>query len=185
MASLPDLSLPATVPEMAMYHDRDASDGPFAIYALCDVDESDITGIIKNCDSACEVEGQVARPPRHRFPGGRLRDVVEYHVELAKEGQFDPKYFTVVACHDWRTKGVVIVALDEEEMQCKPDLLWIKAEDAGLALVNLQISNVGWEELKEDSLEITDELRSIQSLNFQFAKKYGRITRTKKDRYGG
>ena len=30
-----------------------------------------------------------------------------------------------------------------------------------------------------------DELRSIQSLNFQFAKKYGRITRTKKDRYGG
>jgi hypothetical protein len=80
---------------------------------------------------------------------------VEYHVELAKEAQFDPKYFTEVACHDWRTKGVVIVALDEEEMQCKPDLLWIKAEDAGLALVNLQISNVGWEELKEDSLEIT------------------------------
>jgi hypothetical protein len=110
---------------------------------------------------------------------------VEYHVELAKEGQFDPKYFTVVSYRDWRTKGVVIVALDEEEMQCKPDLLWIKAEDAGLALVNLQISNVGWEELKEDSLEITDELRSIQSLNFQFAKKYGRITRTKKDRYGG
>jgi hypothetical protein len=35
MASLPDLSLPATIPEMAVYHDREASDGPFAIYALC------------------------------------------------------------------------------------------------------------------------------------------------------
>jgi hypothetical protein len=48
---------------------------------------------------------------------------------------------------------VVIVALDDEEMQCKSDLLWVKAEDAGLALVNLQMSNVSWEELKEDSLD--------------------------------
>jgi len=48
MASLPDLSLPEqTVPEMAAYHDREASDAPFAIYALCDVDEDDITDIIK------------------------------------------------------------------------------------------------------------------------------------------
>lgn len=133
----------------------EASDAPFAIYTLCEVTEDDVTEIIKTCDSACEIEGQVLRPPRHRFPEGRLRDVVEYHVELAKEGQFDPKYFIEVACREWRTKGVVIVALDDEEMQCKPDLLWIKTEDVGLALVNLQISNMSWEELKEESLEIT------------------------------
>lgn len=77
---------------------------------------------------------------------------MEYHVGLGREGQFDPKYLIVVACRDWRTKGVVTVALDDEEMQCKPDLLWIKAEDAGLALVNLQVSNMSWEELKEGSL---------------------------------
>jgi hypothetical protein len=153
MASLPDLSLPATVPEMAVYHDREASDAPFAIYTLCDINEDDVTEIIETCDSACEIEGQIVRPPRHRFPEGRLGDIVEYHVGLAKEGQFDPKYFIVVACSEWRTKRVVIVALDDEEMQCQPDLLWIKVEDAGLALVNLQISNMSWEELKEDSLD--------------------------------
>lgn len=134
MASLLDLSLPETVPEMAAYHDREGSDAPFAVYTLCDVDEVDITEIIKICDAACEIDGQVIRPPRHHFPEGRLRDVVEYHVELARDGQFDPKYFMVVACPERRTKGVVIVALDDEDMQCKPDLLWLKAEDVGLAL---------------------------------------------------
>jgi hypothetical protein len=148
-----DLSLPDTVPEMANYHDQEAYDGPFAIYTLCDVDEDGVTDIVKTCESDCGVEGQVVRPPHHRFPGGRLRDIVEYHVELARNGQFDPKYFMVVACLEWRTKGVVIVALDDEEMQCKPDLLWINAKDAGLALVNLQLSNMSWEEFKEDSLE--------------------------------
>lgn len=137
---------------MAAYHDREGSDVPFAVYTLCSVDEVDITEIIKICDSACEIEGQVIRPPRHHFPEGRLRDVVEYHVELARDGQFDPKYFMVVACPERRLKGVVIVALDDDEMRCKPDLLWLKAEDSGLALVNLQMSNVSWEELKEDSL---------------------------------
>ena len=155
MTCLPDLSLPATVPEMAACHDQEASDAPFAIYALCDVDEDDILEIAKTCNSVCEIEGQVIRPPRQYFPGGRLRDGVQYHVGLAKEGQFDPKHFIVLACLDWRTEGVVIVTLDDEEMQCKPNLLWIKAEDAGLALVNLQISNMGWEELKEDSLDST------------------------------
>jgi hypothetical protein len=140
---------------MAACHDQEASDAPFAIYALCDVDEDDILEIAKTCNSVCEIEGQVIRPPRQYFPGGRLRDGVQYHVGLAKEGQFDPKHFIVLACLDWRTEGVVIVTLDDEEMQCKPNLLWIKAEDAGLALVNLQISNMGWEELKEDSLDST------------------------------
>ena len=61
MAFLPDLSLPATVPELAAYHDQETSDEPFAIYALCDVDEDDITDITKLCDSACEVEEQAIR----------------------------------------------------------------------------------------------------------------------------
>lgn len=78
---------------------------------------------------------------------------MEYHVGLAQDGQLDSRYLLVVACPEWRTKGVVIVALDDDEMRCKPDRLWLKAEDAGLALVNLQMSNVGWEELKEDSLD--------------------------------
>lgn len=153
MAPLPDLSFLATVPEMATYHGQEASDGPFAIYSLCDFDEDDITEITKICDAACELEGQSIRPPRRRFLGRRLRDVVEYHVGLAREGQFDPRYFMVVSCLDWRTQGLVVVTLDDEGMQCKPDVLWIKADDAGLALINLQISNVAWEQLKEDSMD--------------------------------
>lgn len=101
---------------------------------------------IETCDAACEVEWQVVRSPRHRFLEGRLRDVVEYHVGLSREGPFDPKCFMVVACRDWRTGGVVIVALDDDEMQCKPDLLWAKADDAGSALVNLQMSNMSCED---------------------------------------
>lgn len=66
MACLPDLSLAAIVPEMVAYHDREASDAPFAIYTLCDVDEDDVTEIIQTCDAACEIDGQVVRPPRHQ-----------------------------------------------------------------------------------------------------------------------
>ena len=41
-----------------------------------------------------------------------------------------------------------ITTLDDGETQCNPDLLQIKAEDAGL-----QMSNTSWKELEEDSLE--------------------------------
>lgn len=50
MTCVPDLSSPETVLEMATCHDQEASDALFAIYALCDVDQVDITRIITTCD---------------------------------------------------------------------------------------------------------------------------------------
>ena len=123
MASLSELSLPATVPEMAAYHDREASDAPFTIYKLCDLDEGDNSDFIKTCGFACEIEGQVVRPPRHRFLDGRPRDIVNYHVRLAQNGEFHPRYFVMVTCLEWRIEGVVVVALLHGEMQSKLDLL--------------------------------------------------------------
>ena len=47
---------------------------------------------------------------------------------------------------------MIVVALDDEGMQYKPNLRWIKAEDAGVALIDLQISKMECEKSQKDSL---------------------------------
>lgn len=86
MASPPEISLPASTPEMAAYHDQESSDEPFAIYSLFDVDEDEITDIIKTCDEACEFESQVVRGRDDDF-GKALS--IGYHIGIHVRSDID------------------------------------------------------------------------------------------------
>lgn len=151
MAPSIDLSLPESVPGIK-YHQEQCSTSPFALYTLCDSSDEDLAAFEKLCADDANMEEVVSRAPCHRFLNKRLEDIVTYHTDLGREQNYDPVYFIVIADPAWRTKGVVLVTLDDDDLECKPDLLWIPAADAGLTLVNLQISNTDWEETKEGVL---------------------------------
>lgn len=148
--SRPDLSLPDRVPEMERYHEANLL--PFALYTLCDLNERDLTQLCMVCQSKCQLnegQAQVLPPPQSHFVGQPLRAIVDYHVGLARNGRFDPRYIIVAAYRDWESHGVLVVTLNDDDFVCRPDSLWSKAEESGLTLVNLQILNTDWYEAKE------------------------------------
>jgi len=149
MAEQPDLSLPDRVPEMEQYHDLPKKILPFAFYTLCDLDGERFEGYRRLCVTECD-DGMVKLPPQARFVGESLQSIMTYHVELGRGGQFDPSSFIVCVYRD--STSVVVVTLDEDDLECKPDLLWIKMDESGLLLVNLQIANGDWFEAKEADL---------------------------------
>lgn len=69
------------------------------------------------------MERVVLPAPDHRFTNQSLKDIVRYHVALTQKEEFDPTYFVVLATPEWRTKGVMLVSLDDDDVQCKPDSL--------------------------------------------------------------
>jgi hypothetical protein len=156
MGDQPDLALPDRVPEMEQYHDSPERVIPFALYTLCDLDEATFERHRRLCCTGCDPDddedySSVRFAPRPRFVGESLRRIVDYHVELGRGGEFDPTYFIV--CVYPESTSVVVVTLDDDELECKPDLLWIKMDQSGLLCVNLQISNTDWAEAQEEDLE--------------------------------
>lgn len=149
MASRPDLSLPTKIPEMAQYHETNLL--PFALYALCDLDERELAQLRTTCQSECQLnpgQEQVLFPPQSQFPGKPLREIVDYHIDLARNGEFDPRYFIVAVYPNWKRR-VLIVTLNDEELICRPDSVWNTPQESALTLVNLQISNMDWDDVKE------------------------------------
>lgn len=149
-ASQLDLSLPDKVPEMEQYHEANLL--PFALYTLCNLSERDLNQLCVVCQSKCQLhegQAQVLLPPQSCFIGQPLRAIVDYHVGLARNGQFDPRYIIIAVYQDWETHGVLVVTLNGDDFICRPDSLWSKAEESGLTLVNLQILNTDWYEAKE------------------------------------
>lgn len=149
MTEQPDLSLPERVPEMERYHDAPMSLLPFALYTLCKLDNNKSESYRQMCATEID-DDQVRLPPRRNFHGESLRAIIRYHVELGRQGEFDATYFIVCAYGD--CSSVVLVTLDDDDIECKPDLLWVPMDQAGLLCTSLQIFNTDWSEAKEQDL---------------------------------
>lgn len=149
-----DLTLPETVPEAARYHSG-SSLAPIAVYSLCGLSDNDLEDLRATCESQCEDEPQsnVRLPPRSRFTGQPLRRIIEYHLQLGDSDDFDPRYFIVATNKDWKNNGVLLVTLDDDDLECHPDKFFCRAEDSGLYLINLQIANMDWDEIKESGMD--------------------------------
>ncbi|KAI1084531.1 hypothetical protein F5B20DRAFT_522058 [Whalleya microplaca] len=154
MSDNPDLSLPAKAPSMARYHDDPMTLHPAALYALVDLTDAEFGDLERECEAGCIDTGNepgtsVRLAPRPRFVGQPLRAVFDYHLELGTQNTFEPRYFVAAVEKDWQTKGVILVTLDDDELDCNVDSFRIKAVDAGLSVVNLQIGNSSWVEEKD------------------------------------
>ncbi|KAI0849404.1 hypothetical protein F5Y00DRAFT_235621 [Daldinia vernicosa] len=154
MSDNPELSLPAKAPSMARYHNEPMTLHPAALYTLVDLDNAELEYLERECESGCVATGSepgtsVRLAPRSRFVGQSLRAVFDYHLELGPQNTFEPRYFIVTSEKDWQTKGVILVTLDDDELDCNVDSFRIKAADAGLSVVNLQIGNTSWGEEKD------------------------------------
>ena len=143
----PDLTLPKKVPEMDKYHDKPMEVLPFAFYALCNLDSKKMEAYRKLCATDLN-DDTIKLPPQSKFLNKQLREVVKYHVELGAEGLFDRRYFVVCVYEDSHT--VVVVTLDDDDLKCTPDLLWINIDESGSMCANLQIANITWYEAKEE-----------------------------------
>ncbi|KAB2572014.1 hypothetical protein DBV05_g9314 [Lasiodiplodia theobromae] len=156
MTTPPDLSLPPTAP-VERYRDEPMSLLPTALYTLVELSDAELDELQRECESEIPdaTPGDNVRRPadtQARFVGSPLRAVYDYHLELGPLHTFDPIYFIVATNKEWKTRGVLLVTLDDgnvDEPGCKTDSFFIKAGDAGLTVSNLQIGNSDWFEEKE------------------------------------
>ncbi|KAI1130676.1 hypothetical protein F5Y10DRAFT_289072 [Nemania abortiva] len=154
MSDHPDLSLPAKAPSMARYHNEPMTLRPAALYTLVDLTDAELTDLERECEAGCIDTGNergtcVRLAPRPRFVGQPLRAVFDYHLELGTQNTFEPRYFIAAVEKAWQSRGVILVTLDDDELDCNVDSFRIKAPDSGLSVVNLQIANSSWDEEKE------------------------------------
>lgn len=150
-----DLSLPPRWPSEARFDAMDVL--PSALYTLVDLTDEELQQVRQACETACietgsELNSSVRIATQPRFLEQPLRAVFDHHVEWrARNGplEFDPKMFIVVVNVEWQQKGVLVVTLDDEEEDGgNVDSFFTKAEDAGNIVGNMQIGNMGWDELK-------------------------------------
>ncbi len=89
--------------------------------------------------------------PESSFDSQSLRSIVEYHVSLGQDGKLDPCCF--LECVYPQSTSVLAVTLDDDNLECKPDKLWIQKDESGLLLVNLQVVITDRGEAKEEDLK--------------------------------
>lgn len=148
-------TLPDHVPEMSQDHSSNGRLNPFALYILADCLD-DLPTVLEVTNSLCPTNDYVKPAPHVAFPGSDLKQVIDYHISLGFVPGYDYRWFLAVTSTDWRKTGILIVTLDDDDMECKPDAFFIKPEDSGIVLVNLQVGNTDWYEVKE-SHEIGNE----------------------------
>ncbi|KAI1359828.1 hypothetical protein F5Y08DRAFT_318735 [Xylaria arbuscula] len=126
---------------------------PFALYIHIDgISEDEVTAIENECNSQLPGDAMVKRASRHDLAGQPLIAAVTDHLINISARRFDPFYFVAVVDKDWKEKGVILVTMndDSDEAVCHIDQLCVPAQDSGINLVNLQIANSDWGELKEE-----------------------------------
>lgn len=151
-----DLTLPPTVPAVARYHqETSAGPSPAALYTLVDLSDDELQDLRSACESEYvdEANDNVRLAHRARFVSETLQAIVNYHLEHHDNDEYDPVMFIVAVSKDWKEDGVLLVTLDDDDQACKPDKIRVKAKRAGLAVANLQIANMDWEEFKAYDLD--------------------------------
>ena len=152
MSSSVDLILPSTAPTQE-YRKASHIGALFTVYTLVDLGPDDVAtellraveGDDPNCRSTCKLA------PMYDFRGQPLKAVYDYHLELAHLGQYHPTLFVVAVDQDYMKTGVLLVNLDVD-LDCHVDTCRIKVKEAALALINISIANMDWEDFKEDEL---------------------------------
>ena len=137
---------------MVAYHDVPMSLLPFALYTLVHLDPDDLDDLLRTVSETStqtEQDAVVRLPSQSHRIDGPLRAAFDRHLQLGRENQFDPHYFLAVTSQDWRKEGILIVTLDDDRLECMVDKCFVHAQGSGLLLVNLQIANMDWYEIKE------------------------------------
>lgn len=151
---------------MARFHNEPMGLLPTALYTLIDLSSEDLQRIQQACESECVANGNepnssVRIAPQPTFAGQPLQAVLDYHTELSSRAplEFNPHNFITVTDEDWQTKGVLLVTLDDDDLECNTDSFYIKAADAGLSVLNILVGNSDWTEQKEnyELQTVTDE----------------------------
>ena len=141
----PNLSLPLLSPDSVRLQEASFSLHPFALYTLVDITEDEYSRILENCNSRYDNhDNSVQRPPKYGFVGQSLQSAFDYHLQLER---FDKVYFLAITSRNWTETGVYLVTMDNE--QGHPDACSIPVDESGLTLVNLQIGNSDWPEVKK------------------------------------
>ncbi|KND92804.1 hypothetical protein TOPH_02828 [Tolypocladium ophioglossoides CBS 100239] len=150
-----DLTFPPTVPAVGRYHETPECLSPAALYSLIELSDDELRELRSACESEYvdEANGNVRLAHRTRFVGETLQAIVDYHLEHCHGEEYDPIRFIVAVSKDWNEDGVLLVTLDDDELACQPDKIRLKAKRAGLAVANLQIANMDWEDFKEYDLD--------------------------------
>ncbi|KAH8179048.1 hypothetical protein LIA77_00567 [Sarocladium implicatum] len=156
-----DLTLPRTSsPTIDPYKEIPENLNPFALFVHVELENP---GELAQVEQACneqvsdvshEHDGPVRRViSRWDFKGEPLRASVAYFLEtILPTREWDFFYYVAIVDRDWRDKGVLLVTMDdgdEDEDEARIDIVRVQANEAGLALVNLQIGNANWEDYKE------------------------------------
>lgn len=143
---------PTSSPRMDRFRDVPMDLLPFACYIHVRLSSAELNEVLTTFDSEVPegARNAVKTPPRYDFAGVPLRASFDHHIdEVVPSGEFDHFHFVAVVDENWREKGILIVALDDDWGELKVDKICIPAAQAGLIVVNLQIGNVGFEEYKE------------------------------------
>jgi hypothetical protein len=149
-----ELKLPRTAPSAAAWRTKSILSSKAALYSLVDFTDAELQELQKVCESQCEPEMQkgaiVSLAPRASLANQALRAVFDYHLELAIENEFYPTLFIVAVDRDWKSNGVLLVTLDDEdEPEGNVDYFRIKTRHSGLIFANLEVGNSDWMEEKE------------------------------------
>ena len=153
----PDLTLTYKSPYESYQHESHNTD-KIAVYTLVGLGEDGSDGLVKALENDDgNLRNAASLPPRYDFAGRSLRDVYDYHLQLGREQTHHPTLFIVAYVEDYQKNGVLVVELDTD-LKCSVDTCRRKTADALLDCVNLEISNMDWEELKDDELPPPDEL---------------------------
>ncbi|KAK8038478.1 hypothetical protein PG993_006889 [Apiospora rasikravindrae] len=152
------LAVGAAPPAIDPYKDVPEKLLPFALFVHVNLagGEEELARIEKECSSETEGDDDVVKraPFRHDLAGQPLRAALAEHLDnLAQTAdRFSPFYFAAVVDENWEEAGLIIVTMNDESEEdggWRIDQLRVPASDVGLVLVNLQISNVGWDEFKD------------------------------------
>ena len=142
---------------MARFHREPMTLLPAALYTLIDLSSEDLLQAQQACESECVATGNEANSsvriaPQPAFVGRPLQAVFDYHIELSSQEplEFDPRHFIAITNEDWQTKGVLLVTLDDDGLECNVDSFTASAADAGLSVVNILVGNSDWSEQKEN-----------------------------------
>ncbi|KAK4160449.1 hypothetical protein QBC43DRAFT_270623 [Cladorrhinum sp. PSN259] len=163
--SHPDLTLPRTAPSVGHFHDKPMELRPAALYTLVNFTDAELRELQQVCESETFTNtpgSNVRLAPRSSFVGQSLRAIFDYHLEQNEQNEqdppLDPTHFIVAFDKDWKGKGVLLVTLDDDDLECKTDSFRIKAEHSGITFVGIRIGNTDWSEAKDlYSLPVDEE----------------------------
>ena len=143
-----ELDLPKHTPQAVREREQSFALHPFALYTIADISENEYSRSLERCNSRYgDHENSVRRPPKYGFVGRSFQEILDYHITLAKDKRYDMVNFLVITSKEWEQFGIILVTLDDELGNV--DSCQIPAEDTGITLVNLQIGNADWKEIKD------------------------------------